>query len=122
MAINITNSIGQHKIPQRITQKQNTLTFLATGSCMAHLNCCPRRAAGVNFWFFIAVPFGGGCWYKAKCEMLLRKIDSEKNVHFPRNGDGVDMLHDQRQLQLSRTRTAIFRRYDTSPTSKSRRR
>ena len=47
---------------------------------MVHLNCFPPRAAGVNFWFFIAVPFGGGCWYKAKCEMLLRKIDSEMNV------------------------------------------
>ena len=36
---------------------------------MSHLNCLSPRAAGVNFWFFIAVPFGGGCWYKAKCEM-----------------------------------------------------
>ena len=35
---------------------------------MAHLNCFPLRAAGVNFCFFIAVP-SGGCWYKAKCEM-----------------------------------------------------
>ena len=57
---------------------------------MAHLNCFPARAAGVNFWFFIAVPFGGECWDKAKCEMLLRKIDGEKNVpkeivDFPRN-------------------------------------
>ena len=50
------------------------------GSSMAHLNCFPLRAAGVNFWFFIAVPFGGGCWYKAKCEMLLRKIDGKTNV------------------------------------------
>ena len=32
------------------------------------------------------------------------------------------MLHDQRQWQLSRNRTVIFRRYDTSPTSNSRRR
>ena len=60
--------------------------------------------------------------------MLLRKIDGEKNVQncgFSaklRNGDGGDMLHDQRQRQLSRTRTVIFRWYDTSPTSKSRRR
>ena len=38
------------------------------------------------------------------------------------NGDGGDMLRDQRQWQLSRTRTIIFRRYDTSPTSKYRRR
>ena len=30
MAINITTRIGQHKIPQRITQNQNTLTFLTT--------------------------------------------------------------------------------------------
>ena len=39
------------------------------GSFVAHLNYTPSRAAGVNFWFFIAVPSGGGCWYKAKCEM-----------------------------------------------------
>ena len=36
---------------------------------MAHLNCLPPRAAGVNFWFFITVQSGGGYWYKAKCEM-----------------------------------------------------
>ena len=30
MTINITNRTGQHKIPQKITQKQNTLTFLTT--------------------------------------------------------------------------------------------
>ena len=47
---------------------------------MAHLNSLPPRAAGVNFWFFIAVPFDGGCWYKAKCEMLLRKTDGEMNM------------------------------------------
>ena len=28
----------------------------------------------------LAGPSGGGCWYKAKCEMLLRKIDGEMNV------------------------------------------
>ena len=66
---------------------------------MAHCSwliahCLPPRAAGVNFWFFNAVPSGGGCWYKAKCEMLLRKIDGAMNVDFPRNGDGDDMLHD----------------------------
>ena len=38
-------------------------------SCMVHLHCMPPRAAGVNFWFFNAVPSGGGCWYKAKCEI-----------------------------------------------------
>ena len=62
MAINITNSRGQHKIPQRITQKQKHIDLSChTGSCMGHLNCFPPRAAGVNFWFFIAVPFAGGC-------------------------------------------------------------
>ena len=50
------------------------------GSCMAHVNCFPTGAADVNFWFFIAVPFCGGCWYKAKCEMLLRKIEGQMNV------------------------------------------
>ena len=69
MAITITNSIGQHNIPQKITQKQNIDLSCHTGSCMAHLNCLPPRAASVNFWFFIAVPFGGGCWYKAKYGM-----------------------------------------------------
>ena len=39
------------------------------GSCITHLNYFLPRAAGVNFWFFMAVPSGGGCWYKAKCEM-----------------------------------------------------
>ena len=43
-------------------------------------NCFPARAASVNFWFFIAVSFDGECWYKAKCKMLLCKIDGEKNV------------------------------------------
>ena len=28
----------------------------------------------------LAGPSGGGCWYKAKCEMLLSKIDGEMNV------------------------------------------
>ena len=41
-----------------------------------------------------------------------------KIVDILRNGDGGDMLHDQRQL--SRTCTVIFRWYDTSPTLKSR--
>ena len=36
---------------------------------MAHLNCFLPRATGVNFCFFIAVPPGGGCWYKAKWKM-----------------------------------------------------
>ena len=44
MTINITNRIGQHKISQRITQKQNTDLSYHTGSCMAHLNCLPPRA------------------------------------------------------------------------------
>ena len=48
----------------------------------------------------LAGPSGGGCWYKAKCEMLLRKTDGEmndQNCGFSaklRNGDGGDMLHD----------------------------
>ena len=87
----------QHK---NKTQTKHTDLSCHTGSCMAHLNCFPPRAAGVNFWFFIAVPFGGGCWYKVKCDMLLRKIDGDMNVQnygFSaklRNGDGGDMLHD----------------------------
>ena len=48
----------------------------------------------------LAGPSGGGCWYKAKCETLLRKIDGEMNAQNGgfsaklRNGDGGDMLHD----------------------------
>ena len=92
---------------------------------MAHLNCFPPRATGVNFWFFIAVPSSGGCWYKTKCEMLLRKIDGEMNVQncgFSAklwNRDSGDMLHDWWQWQLSRTRTVIFQRDDILPLSKT---
>ena len=53
MTINITNRIGQHKIPQRITQTKHTDLSYQTGSCMAHLNCLPPRTAGVNDWFFL---------------------------------------------------------------------
>ena len=123
MTINITNRIGQHKIPRRITQKQNTLTFLT----MAHLNCLPPRAAGVNDWFFLLAHLvvGVGIKQNVKCEMLLRKIDGEINMQNCglstklRNGDGGDMLHDWRQRQLSQTHAIVFRRDDTSPTSKT---
>ena len=54
----------------RITHKQNTLSFLVTRDLAWPIsNCFPPRAAGDNFWFFIAVLFGGGSWYKAKCEL-----------------------------------------------------
>ena len=52
MTINITNRIGQHKIPQRITQKQNTLTFLTT---RVRAWPVPHSAADVNDWFFYLV-------------------------------------------------------------------
>ena len=38
---------------------------------MAHLNCLPPRAAGVNDWLLLAGPSGGGCCYKAKYEMRV---------------------------------------------------
>ena len=101
------------------------LCLVTQGPAWPISNCFPPRAAGVNFWIFITVSFDGGCWYKAKCEMLLRKIDDEKNVENCRfsaklrNGDGGDMLHDWRHWQLSRNST-IFRWYDTLPTSKTR--
>ena len=68
---------------------------------MAHLNCLPPRAAGVNDWFFLLAHLvvGVGIKQNEKCEMLLRKIDGEMNVQnygFSaklRNGDGGDMLH-----------------------------
>ena len=63
MTINITNSIGQHKIPQRnkthwnktprnTETKHNDLSC-HVGTCMVHLNSLPPRAAGVNYWFFL---------------------------------------------------------------------
>ena len=82
MTIYITNRIGQHKIPQRITQKTKyTDLSYHTGSCMAHLNCLPPRAAGVNDCFLLAhLVVGVGIKQNAKGEMLLRKIDDEMNV------------------------------------------
>ena len=52
------------------------------GSCMAHLNSLPPRAAGVNYWFLLLARLvvGVGKKQNAKCEMLLRKIDGEMNV------------------------------------------
>ena len=49
---------------------------------MAHLNCLPPRATGVNDWFFLLAHLvvGVGIKQNAKCEMLLRKIDGEMNV------------------------------------------
>ena len=79
------------------------------GFCMAHLNYFPSRVAGVNFCFFIAVPSGGGCWYYAKCEMLLCKIDGELNMKLW-NWDGGDMLHYRRQRQLRWYHAVVFRR------------
>ena len=72
---------------------------------MAHLNCLPPRAAGVNYWFFLLahVVVGVGIKQNAQCEMLLRKTDGEMNVQNGRfsaklrNGDCGDMLHDGRQ-------------------------
>ena len=50
---------------------------------MAHLNCLPPRAEGVNDWFFLLAHLvvGVGIKQNAKCEILLRKIDGEMNVH-----------------------------------------
>ena len=54
MTINITNSIGQHKIPQRITQEtKHTDHSCHMCSCIAHLNSLSPRAAGVNYWFLL---------------------------------------------------------------------
>ena len=49
---------------------------------MAHLNCLPPRATGVNDWFFLLAHLvvGVGIKQKAKCEMQLCKIDG-KNEH-----------------------------------------
>ena len=68
MTINITNRTGQHKIPQRITQKHTDLSY-HTSSCIAHLNCLPPRAEGVNYWFFLLAHLvvGVGIKQNAKC-------------------------------------------------------
>ena len=49
---------------------------------MAHLNCSPPRTTGVKYWFFLLAHLmvGVGIKQNAKCEMSLRKIDSEMNV------------------------------------------
>ena len=66
------------------------------GSCMAHLNSLPPRAAGVNYWFFLLARLMVGVVKKQNS----RKIDGEMNIlngGFSaklRNGDGGDMLHD----------------------------
>ena len=69
------------------TTKNNTETKYTDlsyhmGSCMAHVNCLPSRAAGVNDWFFLLAHLVVGVSIKqhAKCEMLLRKIDGKMNV------------------------------------------
>ena len=99
MIINITNSIEQHKIPQRITETKHTDLSCHMGSCMAHLNSFSLRAAGVNYWFFLLARLVAG-WEKAKFDMLLHKIDGEMNMQNSgfsvklRNGDSGDMLHD----------------------------
>ena len=103
MTINITNRIRQHKISQtNNTETKNTDLSYHTGSCRAHLNCLPPRAAGVNYWFswLAHLVVGVGIKQNAKCKMLLCKIDGEMNVQncrfsaTLRNGDGGDMLHD----------------------------
>ena len=68
MTINITNSTKYH------TETKHTNLSYHTGSCIAHLNCLPPRAAGVNYWFFLLVHLVVGVDIKqnAKCEMLLR--------------------------------------------------
>ena len=84
------------------TETNHTDLSYHTGSCMAHLNCLPPRAAGVDYWFFLLAHLVMGVDIKQnkKCEMLLCKIDGEVNVQNYRfsaklrNGDGGDMLHD----------------------------
>ena len=59
------------------TETKHTDLFYHTGSCIAHLNCLPPRAADINYWFFLLAHLmvGVGIKQNAKCEMLLRKID-----------------------------------------------
>ena len=65
------------------TETKHTDLSYHTGSCTAHLNCLPPRAAGVNYWSLLLAHLmvGVGIKQNAKCEMLLRKIDGEMNVH-----------------------------------------
>ena len=92
---------------------------------MAHLNCLPPRAAGVNDWFFLLAHLVGGVGIKqnAKSKMLLHKIDSKMNVQncgfYAKLRNGGDMLQDWRQRQLSWSGAIVFRRDDMFPTSKN---
>ena len=59
---------------------------------MAHLNCLPPRAAGVNNWFFLLAHLveGVGIKQNVKREMMLRKRERRRNEcaklwFFPRN-------------------------------------
>ena len=38
---------------KKTTETKHTDLSYHAGSCMAHLNCLPSRAAGVNYWFFL---------------------------------------------------------------------
>ena len=124
MLINITNSIRWHKILPRITQKQNTpILFLATRVPgwpikIAFLLGLQVLTSGSSLLSSLVV--GVGIMQHAVTHYRWQK--ERKKLWILRNGDGGDMLHDQRQRQLLRTCPIIFRRYDTSLTSKSRRR
>ena len=82
------------------TETKHTDLSYHMGLCMAHLNCLPPRAPGVQYWFFLLAHLMVGIKQNTKCAMLLRKIDGKMNVQncgfFTklRNGDGGDMLHD----------------------------
>ena len=64
------------------TETKHTDLSYHMGSCMAHLNCLPPRAADVSDWFFLLayLAVGAGIKQNAKCKMLLCKIDGEMNV------------------------------------------
>ena len=70
MTINITSRIGQHQIPQRITQKQKKMTFLITWvhvwpiqiACLLGLQVSTTGSSCWPIWWWVY-------WYKAKCEM-----------------------------------------------------
>ena len=81
------------------TTKNNTETkhwpFLPHGFVHGPSKLLASWGCRCQWLVLLADPSGGGCWYKAKCEMLLRNIDGEMNVQnceFSvklRNGDGA---------------------------------
>ena len=139
MTINITNSIGQHKIPQRITQKQNTQTFLPTWvrawpiwiSYLPGLQVSTTGSSCWPVWWWVLVKSkmrdaATQNWRRnerAK-RWIFREIAKWRRWrHAPQlmapllrlftSARSRLLFRSWRQRQLPRTRVVVFRRNDT---------